>query len=200
MPSVRGTGLTCLKSVRGEHARELGRRRKARDRCRQVRVRRSGASRPPGRPAARGSGSTRRTASGSRDRGAPNSRIASRPPASEHARELGDGRFRLCHVADAERDRRRIDRCRSATRDARGIATDQRESADRGADRAIFSSPRRSIAPAKSTPTIDGPVARRAAAIARSAVPVHRSSTRVPGFSSQRIDGTLAASGDRARR
>ena len=147
------------------------------------------AARRRGRCAAGRDGSTTgRRARTSGVVGTANSRIASRPPGLSTRRI---SRARRCRSARrcgcrTRSSRRRPTRRRPECASRRRAPARSRRSRPRARS---FSRPTRSIAPAKSTPTTRARRRpRRRAAIARSAVPVHRSSTRSrPVSASDRI-------------
>ena len=132
--------------------------------------------------------------------GKPNSRIASRPPGPQHAREFPARRRGIDHVADAERDHRGVERG-IGQRQAGRIAARQVDARRERRRPDLLEREAQHLAGEVDADDLARlrPGAASTASIARSAVPVHTSSTRsVPVSASARR--RAGASGGRSRR
>ena len=125
-------------------------------------------------------------------RGAPNSRIASRPPGRSTRWNSAQARVGIDHVADAERDHRRVERARRAAAppSRRRAASCTRRVRPAGA---IFCAAMRSISPEKSTPTT-------LAACPPVTSPLRSRDRRCPCTCRARARGPVSASSRTARR
>ena len=182
MPKVSGTACTCENPVAAMTSTELGRGRKMTDRRGEVRIgaavfrdgsahQRKQVAEIPANTACESPVSAAdqtREWRGVRQAAAPEPARQARAPAPPH-----------CECRSRWSPRRTTRRSAGCAWRRRGSSrTDVPSCSSR-----TFERPSRSISPEKSTPTTDTGATRRVAAIARSAVPVHRSRTRVPGGS-----------------